>query len=57
MHKGVFIMNKGKYILILIIAYTIGIFENDCTFAVVMSLFLLPAIFERKEKRNAKKIN
>lgn len=43
-------MNKGKYILILIMAYIIGIFENDCTFAVALSVFLLPAIFERKEK-------
>lgn len=45
-------MNKPKYILILILVYAIGILEKDCTFAVAMSLFLLQAIFERKEKVN-----
>ncbi len=39
-----------KYILILILAYAIGILEKDCTLAVVMSLFLIPTIFERKGK-------
>lgn len=44
-------MERIVHIFVLIAAYTVGIFENDCTFAVVLTMILSPAIFERKEKR------
>ena len=38
-------------VLLLIGAYIMGAYDGDSTAAVILTMLLVPAIFERKEKR------
>ena len=44
-------MNKSTSILIIVLSWIIGISQQDCTFAVVVSLFLVPELFRKKDER------
>lgn len=48
-------MNKSTSILIIVLSWIIGISQQDCTFSAVITMFLLPGIFERKNKRRVNK--
>lgn len=47
-------MNKAVIIFMIVLSLVIGIMGGDCTFSIVMSLFLLPEVLERKNKRSVK---
>jgi len=44
-------MNKSTSVLIIILSLVVGIMDGDCTFSAVITMFLLPGVFEIKNKR------
>ncbi len=47
-------MSKTKMMLIYALIWLIGLLDGDCTLAVIITVFLLSAVFQRKGKHNVR---
>ena len=47
-------MKKLEILLVIALSWGLGIYTNDCTFAVFMTVFSIPMLCEKKNKRRVK---